>query len=114
MGLHGAELGADLAHLYRDGADLLPTVAADFDAAVAGPDELAEYAFIRDSQPGLGVSGPYAEISGLASTLSEKISDVATTLYALGHNIVATAQDLARVESTPRPRSPRPPATWAT
>ena len=102
MSLHGAELGADLAHLYLDGADLLPTVAADFDAAVAGPDGMAEYAFIRDAQLGLGVSGPYAEISGLASALSEKIGDVATTLYALGHNIVATAQDLARTDQAAR------------
>jgi hypothetical protein len=66
-----------------------PAVAADFDAATAGPDGVAEYAFIRDSQLGLGVSGPYAEISALAAALSEQISDVTTTLYDRGHTTVA-------------------------
>jgi hypothetical protein len=102
MSLHGAELGADLARLYDDGATLLPATAADFDAAAAGPDGLAEYAFIRDGQLGVGVSGPYAELEALASALSGRIGDVATTLYALGHNIVATAQDLARTDQAAR------------
>jgi hypothetical protein len=73
---------ADPARPHQD-AGLLPAVAADFDAATSGPDGMAEYAFIRDSQLGLGVSGPYSEISGLAASLSERIGDVATTLYAL-------------------------------
>jgi hypothetical protein len=62
---------------------------ADFDAATAGPDGIAEYAFIRDPRLGLGVSGPYAEIAGLASSLSEKIGHVSTTLHALDHDLVA-------------------------
>jgi hypothetical protein len=89
MSLDGAELGADLAHLYQDGAAVLSAVAADFDAASSGPDGIAEYAFIRDPQLGLGVSGPYAEIEELATALSDKIGDVATTLYALGRGAEA-------------------------
>jgi hypothetical protein len=62
--------------------------AGDFDEASAGPAGVAEYAFIRDPRLGLGVSGPYAEIARLASSLSEKIGDVTATLYPLDHDLV--------------------------
>jgi hypothetical protein len=78
MSLHGTE---PLARLSR--------LADDFDAATAGLEGVAEYAFIRDPQLGLGVSGPYTEIAGLASSLSEKIGDVATTLDAGDRDLVA-------------------------
>jgi hypothetical protein len=48
----------------------------------------AEYAFIRDPQLGLGVSGPYAEIAGLAAALTETIGDLAA-LHPLDHELVA-------------------------
>jgi hypothetical protein len=66
MSLHQTERLADLAD--------------DFGAATAGPEGVAEYAFIRDPQLGLGVSGPYAEIADLAAVLSEKLGVVATSL----------------------------------
>jgi hypothetical protein len=77
MSSHGPEPLAALAGL-----------AGDLDAATAGPEGVAEYAFIRDPQLGLGVSGPYAELAELASSLSEKIDDVATTLHAIDHVLV--------------------------
>ena len=51
-------------------------------------------AFTRDPHLGLGTTGPHAEFETLTESLAGLMHETATTMNAVGHNLVITAQQL--------------------
>jgi hypothetical protein len=95
----GAEVGAELAELYKKGRDTLPLVHGEISSAATNViNSSAVSAMSRSGGLGVGSQGCYSEFSAARSSLYGHLNALGTQLESCGVNIMKTAQDLADVD----------------
>lgn len=96
----GAEVGAELAELYKKGRDTLPLVSGSVKGAMNGV--YGQYLYpelYRSGSLGLGTYGCHEDFANVRDSLGMLLSKLGTKLETCGENIMKTAQDLADVDA---------------
>lgn len=95
-----SDLGANLEELYKAGNSEIPDIADAF-ASAASKFRMLSFgpSLQRDSSLGTGPTGCSSELAALAASLREAASGASTTMTTVAHNLLVTAQDLARTDA---------------
>lgn len=100
MTISGAEIGAELAELYKKGKDLGPTVGQPIvNAAGKVSAELVYAELYRSGSLGSGPYGCGDDFINVQTKLFDTISTLGTTMVNVGLNVVKTARDFADVDA---------------
>lgn len=100
MTIRGAEMGAELAEMYKKGKDLGPTVGQPI--ATAGGEVSAELVYAelyRTGSLGCGTYGCGDDFLSVQRKLDDTITALGDTMVSVGINVVKTARDYADVDS---------------
>lgn len=94
-----AEMGAELAELYKKGRDTMPKVSDPIKEAMAHV--YSDYLYselYRSGGLGLGSHGCSEDFADVRANLGGLLSRLGQTLIECGTNIMKTAQDMANVD----------------
>jgi hypothetical protein len=101
MGKSGTELGADLALLYQTGAQLLPHLADQFQAAKTTLTPIGDdsAAWARDPSIGIGASGCHADFNAYVDAIAAHLTSTGTNLDETGEALCYAATDYAATDT---------------